>query len=215
MSQWFGCVVFGFGVVPLTFNFRESMANPAKLSKAAMMALLLVALAYMIIGLGFLILYPNIQSDILSELPTGSIVPTLSRLSMVVVVMATAPLLIVPCGEILEGKLMQPPTSGEDYSHYHHRMKIMVRFGICLLTVVISVGIPEFIGVLTFVGCFCVAFVSFCITPFLHLLIRMQEGSTSWQYLWVDIVFLAWGLAATGISTILVFRHSIMGTSDS
>jgi amino acid permease len=218
VSQWFGCSVFGFGIVPLTFNFRESMAEPSKLSMATMVALLLVAVMYIIIGLTLLVLYPNIDSDVLSELPNEGIIPVLTRLSMVVVVMATAPLLIVPCGQIIEGKVLHAPHGGERDYHknrsQHRRMQIMVRFGICFVTVAISVGIPEFVGVLTFVGCFCVAFVSFCIPPCLHLLLRISQGGTSWTYLWVDVLFLAWGLVATGISTLYVFQHSIRGSSE-
>ncbi len=205
VSQWFGCCVFGFGIVPLTFNFRESMAEPAKLPQATLAALLLVAMMYMVIGLGLLVLYPHIEADVLSELPREGWIPILTRWAMVVVVMATSPLLIVPCGEILEGKLLRE----EDSVQHHRRRQIVVRVGICLLTVAISVGIPEFVSVLTFVGCFCVAFVSFCIPPCLHFLIMKQHGKQSW----VDIVVLLWGLLATGISTSYVFQHSLKGKS--
>lgn len=217
-SQWFGCIVFGFGIVPLTFNFRESMAEPAKLSMATLLALMLVAFTYIIIGLTLLVLYPNIESDVLSELPKEGIIPVLTRLSMVVVVMATAPLLIVPCGQLIEGKIIHSAHGIEqEYSKnlsYHRRVQLMVRLGICILTVAISVGIPEFVSVLTFVGCFCVAFVGFCIPPCLHLLIRIRQGATSWSYIWIDVVFLVWGLVATAISTVYVFRHSIMGGDE-
>lgn len=228
-SQWFGCCVFGFGIVPLTFNFRESMAEPAKLPQATMAALLLVALTYMFIGLGFLILYPNIQADVLSELPHDGWIPILTRWAMVIVVMATSPLLIVPCGEIIEGKLLFHDDNDDNndddhvhnnndnndhhnnanpHSHHHHRKRqMMVRVGICILTVAISVGIPEFVSVLTLVGCFCVAFVSFCIPPYLHFLILQQQGQQSWT----DVLLLCFGLLATGISTTYVFEHSLQG----
>jgi hypothetical protein len=35
VSVWFGCIVFGFGIVPLTFNFREAMKEPHKLVRPA------------------------------------------------------------------------------------------------------------------------------------------------------------------------------------
>lgn len=224
-SQWFGCCVFGFGVVPLTFNFRESMAEPTKHSQATLAALLLVAIAYIAIALGLLVLYPNIQGDILSELPDHGLVPVVTRLAMVIVVMATAPLLIVPCGEILEGKLVSDHHSPH---HNHRRLQILVRFGICFVTVAISVGIPEFVRVLTFVGCFCVAFVSFCVPPYLHLVLTWRQllasstgsgqsvglewaalVSSHWRLLFVDALLLVWGLAATGISTTYVFGEVI------
>ena len=219
VSQWFGCIVFGFGIVPLTFNFRESMVEPAKLSMTTMIALFLVAVTYIIIGLGLLVLYPNIKSDVLSELPIHGVIPVLTRLAMVVVVMATAPLLIVPCGQIVEGKIIHSPHDIEQDIYYkdlprRRRIQVAVRLAICAVTVAISVGVPEFVSVLTFVGCFCVAFVSFCIPPCLHLLIRISQGATSWTYLWIDVLFLAWGLVATGISTLIVFKDSIMGAGE-
>jgi hypothetical protein len=206
MSHWFGCVVFGFGIVPLTFNFRESMAEPKEISRATLFALLLVAAAYIVTGVGLLILYPNIQADVLSQIPTEGILPTVTRLAMVVVVIATAPLLIVPCAELLEGKINPSQTN-------KRRIQIVVRFSICFLTVAISVGVPGFVNVLTFVGCFCVALVSFCIPPFLYLVLLLREGKTPIKGLWVDVLMLAWGLAATGISTAYVFRRVVIPQS--
>lgn len=89
VSQRFGCVVFGFGIVPLTFNFRESMAQPECLLKTSMVSMLLVAVAYIVTGVVLLYLYPDIHDDILSDLPGGWLA-TLARLAMIVVVMATA-----------------------------------------------------------------------------------------------------------------------------
>ena len=104
-SQWFGCVVFGFGVTPLTFNFREAMRDPRSLQSATRWAMLLVAVSYISIGVVLFCVYPHIQGDILHELPAGGWLPTLTRLAMVVVVLITAPLLVVPCGELIEKRL--------------------------------------------------------------------------------------------------------------
>jgi amino acid permease len=215
VSHWFGCTVFGFGIVPLTLNFRESMAEPGRLPYATLFALLLVAALYIVIGIGLLALYPNIESDVLSELPREGWLPIVTRLAMVIVVVATAPLLIVPCAEIIEGKLLlhgapsAVPGEQQQLPPISERSKVVVRFGICFVTVAISVGIPEFVGVLTFVGCFCVAFVSFCIPPTLHLVLLKDRGAP-WRSMWVDAVMLVWGLTATGISTSYVFRRNIV-----
>jgi hypothetical protein len=176
------------------------MAEPKEISRATLFALLLVAAAYIVTGVGLLLLYPNIQTDVLSLIPTEGILPTLTRLAMVVVVIATAPLLIVPCGELLEGKINPSQTN-------KRLVQIIVRFSICFLTVAISVEVPGFVNVLTFVGCFCVAFVSFCIPPFLYLVLLLGEGKTPIKGLWVDVLMLAWGLVATVISTTYVFRR--------
>ena len=167
ISHWFGCVVFGFGIVPLTFNFRESMACPEKLPTAALVSMLLVAAAYIVTGISLLALYPDITDDVLSEIPSGGLA-TLTRLAMIVVVMATAPLLIVPCAEIIEGKIHHD-------GQVHPKTVLIARACICLCTVSISVMLPGFVTVLAFVGCFSVALVSFCVPPFLHMVLLFQK----------------------------------------
>eukprot|EP00543_Licmophora_paradoxa_P007399 CAMPEP_0202448042 /NCGR_PEP_ID=MMETSP1360-20130828/6834_1 /ASSEMBLY_ACC=CAM_ASM_000848 /TAXON_ID=515479 /ORGANISM="Licmophora paradoxa, Strain CCMP2313" /LENGTH=135 /DNA_ID=CAMNT_0049065411 /DNA_START=902 /DNA_END=1306 /DNA_ORIENTATION=- len=105
ISHWFGCVAFGFGVVPLTYNYYDSMARPQEMVQATSIALFLVALGYIMIGSGLLILYPSIDTDLLEALPKSGPVPATVRLSMVVVIIASSPLLVLPCGELIEGKL--------------------------------------------------------------------------------------------------------------
>lgn len=89
VSHWFGCTVFGFGIVPLTFNFRESMREPKKLSSTVTISLLLVAICYIGISLVGISLYPNVSSDILSELPRQGNLPIITRLAMVIVLMVS------------------------------------------------------------------------------------------------------------------------------
>jgi hypothetical protein len=86
-SHWFGCTVFGFGIVPLTYNIKESMEEPNLLPWVTLLSLLLVALSYIAVGIGLLILYPNVEDDILSELPVNGFMPTITRLAMILVVM--------------------------------------------------------------------------------------------------------------------------------
>ena len=205
-SHWFGCIVFGFGTVPLTFNFKESMAESKTpvFVKANLLAMLIVAAVYIIVGISLLFLYPGIESDVLSEIPEEGILPIVTRLAMGVVVMATAPLIIVPCGELLEGKL----NNGEDDPH----TRTLVRFGICFVTMGISVGVPGFVGAITFVGCFCVSLVSFCIPPFLYLVMKLTRG-VSFRSLCLDTVMLVWGLGATGISTAYVLSKGVSKTA--
>ena len=205
VSHWFGCTVFGFGVVPLTFNFRESMAEPSRMVGATTFALLGVALSYIIAGVGLLTLYPNIKGDVLHELPQEGILPIITRLAMVLVVLVTAPLLIVPCAELLEGKISAEPDQ---------RTKVMVRFGICFVTVAISVGVPGFIYVLSFVGCFCVALVGFVVPPLFHLVLLRGRKAPLAIY-WVDVIMLTWGIVATVISTTYTFHHEAAPLSSS
>ncbi|KAG7373101.1 transmembrane amino acid transporter [Nitzschia inconspicua] len=220
VSHWFGCVVFGFGIVPLTFNFRESMSQPEYLPNTAMISMLLVASAYILLGIGFLNLYPDIQDDVLSELPVGWLA-TLARLAMIVVVMATAPLLVVPCAEIVEGKI-------HDDGQVHPTSQLLARSAISFITVAISFTLPGFVSVLAFVGCFSVALVSFCVPPFLHWILLRQMFELNHQQsldnnclsqqhhltypvrmMMVDAVALLVGVAATGVSTLITCDNLI------
>ena len=189
MAQWFGVVVFGFGVVPLTFNFQDSMAQPSQMVSTTGQALGYVVLIYWIMGMGLLSLYPNLTGDVLHELPTGNELPLLTtndndgpsssvflqhvllwlpivtRWAMTSVVVMTAPLLVVPCGELVEGK----------FGITHHR--ILVRTLICLLAVSIAILLPSgFVQVLSFVGSACVGTVSFILPPLFHLKLAIDAN---------------------------------------
>jgi Transmembrane amino acid transporter protein len=198
-SNWFGCVVFGFGVAPLTYNYYESMAQPQYLTNATAVALLGVALCYMLIGCSLLLLYFPVQGDILQQLPVDELVPLLVRLAMIVVVVLTSPLIVLPCGLILEEKLMLNPTK---------QMQATIRYSICILCAIISVRIPAFVYVLSFVGCFCVALVGFVIPPLLHiaLVLKYNRGKPLMGLL-LDFVMLAWGISAAVISSAYTFQN--------
>jgi Transmembrane amino acid transporter protein len=221
VSHWFGCVVFGFGIVPLTMNFRESMAQPDFLPRTAWVSMLMVAAAYITIGTGGLFLYPDIQEDLLSELPAGWLA-TIARLAMIVVVIATAPLLIVPCAEIVEGKIHHD-------GQVHPTTQLLARSAISLITVSISVMLPGFVTVLAFVGCFSVALVSFCVPPLLHGVLLRQRNQLHHHHqssdrtsghlhppisgLLLDIVALVAGAVATAVTTFITFNKMVHGSA--
>lgn len=89
LSHWFGIVVFGYGTVPLTYNFKESMNEPARLVEASAVAVTLVALLYLILGVGFYVLFPDLKADILHEIPDTGWIPFASRLALSATVVAT------------------------------------------------------------------------------------------------------------------------------
>jgi amino acid permease len=186
VSRWFGCVVFGFGIPPLTYSFQSSMQEPSRLVPAAVRGLTLVAVAYIIAGVGLYALYPKLTGEILHELPRVGVLPILTRLAMVMVLWMSGPLLIVPCGQLLEGK-------------WQTDKRVAVRFGICAVAVLVAVALPSFVQVLSFVGCACVAMVSFCMPPLLHL--RLSAWTADRTTILLDGFMLAWGLTATVIST--------------
>lgn len=191
ISRWFGVVVFGFGTVPLTYNFRESMRQPTEMVRASAVAFTLVALLYAIAGIGLLMLYPTLTGDVMHELPRTGLLPILTRLAMVFVLVVTAPLIIVPCGELIEGKLQT-------------RQRAIVRFGVCGVCVMVAVMLPSFVQVLSFVGSACVGMVGFVLPPLLYLKLSINQGTESSGSLVktmrvVDFSLLVWGIAATVI----------------
>jgi amino acid permease len=215
VSRWFGCVVFSFGVPPLTYSFHSSMREPTQLVPATVYAFSCVGVAYTIAGVSLYALYPNLTGDILHELPVSStgggdtddtgggggggilyLLPILTRLAMVTVILLSGPLLIVPTGQLLEEK-------------WHIQDKsAAVRFGICGTAVLLATALPGFVQVLGLVGCACVGMVSFCVPPLLHLKLLLSARSNIdttdvhlLPTLVLDGVMLAWGVIATVIST--------------
>jgi amino acid permease len=208
LCQWFGVVVFGFGVVPLTYNFRSSMSRPEKMTFATSVALFSVAVAYIIMGVGLLYVYPELEGDVLHELPTTGVLPVITRLAMVWVVVVTAPLLLIPCGDLLEGKFCQSKGNHD----------LAMRFGVMIVAIGIALLFPSFVQVLSLVGCACVGTVGFILPPLFHLKLSITAPQTPLARqkfqdpkpvgLWVDIILLVWGIAATIISTTLTFRNA-------
>ena len=189
LAQWFGVVVFGFGIVPMTYNYHASMRQPGRMVLVTAYAMGATAVSYLIAGLGLYALFPALKGDVLSELPKTGILPILTRLSMVVVVLMTAPLIVVPLSELLQGKWQ--------------RQEIwMIRLGICVLSCVIAVAYPEFVRALSLVGSTCVAAVSFLIPPLLHARLLWMQRQKITGVMVVDGVMLALGCALTIISTI-------------
>jgi amino acid permease len=223
VSHWYGIAVFGYGVVPLTYNFQESMNSPEKIIQVSATALTCVALSYFILGVGLYTLFPHLTSDVLHELPKVGIVPIITRCAMVGTILSTGPLLIVPCAEVVRGRLycgkIAEATFEATASPFESLLvRASVRYGVVGLCVVVAIVLPNFVEVLALVGCFCVAFVSFCVPPALHLrlmyLTRIEatrsgsrieysiEKSRSYGGEIADVVLLLFGIAATIVSTI-------------
>jgi amino acid permease len=207
VSTWFGCVVFGYGVAPLTFSFRESMAEPAHMVRASAMALIVVATSYVVVGVGLYSLFPTISGDVLHMLPAEGWLPVVIRLSMAVVIFVTAPLLIVPCGQLIEGKIIKEVSATSSTRIMPYWIRAPVRVGIALTCVFISVMVPGFVSVLSLVGCASVATVGFVVPPLLFLRLRLSRPWT-WD-LALDVVMLVWGTIATGISTSYTFHNVV------
>jgi amino acid permease len=208
LSRWFGIVVFGYGVVPLTYNFQESMREPQRIVRASIAALAGVAALYVLVGVGLYALFPRLTADVLHELPAMGYLPIVTRLAMSGTVLTTAPLLIVPCAELIEGKF--GITSAIAVG------RAVVRFGVVGVCVLVAVLLPNFVEVLSFVGCFCVALVSFCLPPMLHLRLAFlaQKGKNNIVQrplnsatVWADVSLAMWGIIVTVVSTICTMQN--------
>ena len=102
-SSWFGVVVFGYGVVPFVFNFRDSMASPNHVNLALQIGLGIVYVGYVLMSNGIWVLFSPthvFDGDVLQVMPNTGI-SFLVRLLMTFVVAVTAPLIVVPFGELV------------------------------------------------------------------------------------------------------------------
>lgn len=208
ISHWFGCVVYGFGVVPLTYDYYDSMKEPHLLTQAAAVALSGVATSYIVIAYLFLLLYPvAMHGDVLEDLlPTEGLIPTMVRLAMITAIILTAPLLVLPCGSILEGKIGL--FLGRDNVCSNTLLQVTVRLSICILCTIISISVPGFVYVLSFVGCCAVALVGFVVPSLLHLALVLKYGGagSSCMGLFLDTVMFLWGVTAMIISSMYTFK---------
>lgn len=97
-SSWFGVVVFGYGVVPFIFTFKDSMANPSCIGLSTKIGLGIAYVFYLFASDGIRILFLHTHSfdgDVLQALPNSRI-SLVVRLLMIFVVVVTAPLVAVP-----------------------------------------------------------------------------------------------------------------------
>ncbi len=191
-SHWFGIVVIGYGVVPLTYNLRDSMTEPHRMVEATSRALSVVFAFYVFLGLGLYSLFPNVQGELLQEMGNG-LIPILTRLAMAGVVLLTAPLLLVPCSELVEGKLFpnRQERSRQEMS--------FVRCSMGAIAVGLAMLVPSFVEALALVGCACVGVLGLCLPPLLHLQLASEA---SFGVRLVDGLCLLCGGIATIVSTL-------------
>jgi len=215
-SSWFGVVVFGYGVVPFVFNFRDSMAVPDQVTQALQIGLFLVYVGYVVISNGVAVLFsPShiFEGDVLQAMP-NTWISLMVRLLMTFVVAVTAPLLVVPFGELVEGKLGIDSTQP---SSAHMRIVVRVTF-IAVCTVFSEFLGSGFVHVVSFIGCFCVAMTGFVLPPLFCIQLSNQrrsarkDGPGIDSVLICDIGVLVLGITATVISSTLTFRELIMLT---
>jgi amino acid permease len=191
LSRWFGITVFGYGVVPFTFSIQESMIHPSEFMNSCNKSLWIVFLAYCIMGNGLsMIFMQTIDSDVLSALPYGAI-PTALRLLMAIVILTTLPLIIIPAGALVHDKVFGKASN--------RSCEFAIRFLIAGACAILSVELPSFVFVLSFIGCLCVSFISFVYPPLAHIICmcRFSTKPISWQSMILDVAMVTWGIFVT------------------
>ena len=125
---------------------------------------------------------------------------------MSIVIFATIPLITVPTGDLIYGKLPMS-VKGDNAGRITTSIRIMV----CLVSAYVSVAVPDFVSAISFTGCLCVASLSFVYPPLVHLVLRYKFCRQKKNRIFCsDILLLLWGIAATAVSTTLTFQSMMM-----
>jgi len=185
---------------------RDSMHEPSQVNDSLKLGLSMVYFGYVSISNGISILFSpsfTFEGDVLQSMP-GTSIALLVRLLFIVVISLTAPLIVIPANELIEGKL------GLENSEH----KILVRVVFCL----ICIGLAEFVTggfvhVVSFIGCFCVSLTSFVLPPLFVLQLSSQQKKTSTSIdlvMLCDSMVLLLGVISTIITSTLTFQELIM-----
>eukprot|EP00586_Coscinodiscus_wailesii_P017908 CAMPEP_0172512994 /NCGR_PEP_ID=MMETSP1066-20121228/248610_1 /TAXON_ID=671091 /ORGANISM="Coscinodiscus wailesii, Strain CCMP2513" /LENGTH=509 /DNA_ID=CAMNT_0013293045 /DNA_START=44 /DNA_END=1573 /DNA_ORIENTATION=+ len=222
ISACFGVIIFGYGATPLTYNFRECMTEPSKMMKATILALGFISITYTLFGVGVVMVFRGhvFDGDVLQVLPNGWM-PVVVRLAMVFVVVVTVPLIVLPCAEIVEGLIVRGKGS------FYAENIVTTRVGVCVFCTAFSVLVPNFVSVLSLIGCFCVALASLVFPPLFYVTLALRSknrfyddrNGQEWMKLLLkrtdlafDIIMLVWGLFATMFSSFLTLKKMLSQT---
>ncbi len=172
-SHWFGVSSFCFGIAPVTFPMRDSMAQPALFTSAVRKALTLTLLFYVLIGDVTFVLYlpgPPINGDIITSLPPLSPATSFVRLSMTLVCLVSYPLCLVPAAEVIESRVYPSrPTLPQ---------RVAIRAPLVVLTTLVADLVPAVVLIVSLIGCLSVGLVSFIFPPVFHLLLVRRRLSS-------------------------------------
>lgn len=109
-SACLGVLVFGFGICSLVFPVEESMESKADFPAAVLLCLVVVWVAYSVVGVGVAVLFVHapagVASNVLENLPSASVAAQLVRLAMSATCLLTFPLAFVPPAKMLESYLL-------------------------------------------------------------------------------------------------------------
>ena len=152
-------------------------------------------------------------SDITIALPTGSYLTTIVNIAMIIMMLSTVPLIIVPFGELVEHKFVL----NHEYGCLNHdMMNMMIRICICIVGAIISITIPSFVYIISFIGCFNVSLICYTYPALAHIAcffklrkVRTSMSTSEWYGLFLDIFVGVVGLFSCILTSSLSFREII------
>ena len=193
------------------------MRNPKQMMKATNISLWIVFGAYLLMGeLLSIIFWPSshgIQGDVTSVLPDSALLSIIIKLSMTSVILCTTPLIIVPCGDLVQRKLRLNQNNSDSAKKW---TGMIIRIFICILCAFLSVCVPNFVYVISFIGCLCVSLISYVYPPLAHIICFMKLNparalisAEKWRQLYLDGIILPIGLISCILTSNLTF-HAMM-----
>ncbi len=208
-SKWFGIVVFSNGIVPFTYELKESIEEPTLMMVATRRSSWIVFGTYSVIGcIISLIFVSGIQSDVISCLPQVGYLPGMIRISMAIVVLTSLPLIIIPMGTLIHSKVAA--ISNKANAPQGKFGAFALRLIMASICAIISVEVPNFVYIISFIGCFCVAFISFVYPPVLHMtsiykFCSIEDRMSKTRLLIFDIVLIGLGIIVVALTSVLTF----------
>ena len=197
-----GVMAFCFGVAPVALHLEASMAAPERFAAAQRVALFTAFAAYVIVGAGVARLYDgpdvndSVPGNVLDALPTG-VTPTIVRLAMAAACVASIPIGLVGCGEILEARIPRC-------------RRLVVRGLVAVAAALVAYAMPAFALVVGLVGAVAVCTLSFALPPLVHLLLAKRNGLPLAE----DVVLLIAGVLLVVVTTTLTARTTAAALAE-
>jgi len=215
-SNWFGVAAFSFGIVPFVYSVQGSMQQPTKLMPTMNIALLVAFVAYVIMGdLISIIFVDGIHGDVLSVLPIDTLLPSTLRFGMILTIISSIPLILIPLSELVYDKLIannNMDKKNDTTTNNKNKHLLIIRIVIAIACAIVSVEVPNFIYVISFLGCCCNAAISFAFPPLLHVQCYKKFVSSGQQpkkpskYYTLDLVLIVLGTLVSAFSSVLTFK---------
>lgn len=188
-----GTIIFAFEGTPLVLPIRDAMKEPAHFWHLFLWAFAGIAGFFAFFGLlGYAAYGDQVSSPVLMDLPPGSPLSTVVRVSYMIAIIAGFPLMFLPAGRITEFWVFGAVPQGS-----HKWKKNALRTAeVASLAGVALYGGSQFQKMLALIGAVCSAPLAFVFPPLFHFFLCAKNmGQRS-----LDSVLVAVGLAAMGFA---------------